>query len=243
VSDAVGRPATSASSDERHAETCAETRDGAPAQTPTGPPRRLDAPLELDPGTWAGRDVYRLLTALVVPRPIAWVSTRSTDGVDNVAPHSFFTVVSSAPPHVAFSSTGEKDTLRNVRATGAFVVNVVHAELLEAMNLTAADLPPDEDEFAWAGLEAAPAHRVDAPRVAAARAHLECELRQEVEVGSGRLVIGEVVHVHVVPEVWHDGRVDVAALDPVARLAGGGYARLADHVTLPRPTWDQLRDR
>lgn len=204
------------------------------------PPAELGDELELDPRDWSPRDVYRLMTGLVVPRPIAWVSTYGADGVRNVAPHSYFNVVAHDPPHVVFSSASEKDTLRNIRARGAFVVNVVTMDLVAAMNVTAADFPPDEDEFAWAGLEAAAAVAVDAPRVAAARAHLECRFVQEVAAGNGTIVVGEVVHLHVDPSVWRDGRVDPELLDPVCRLAGTGYAGLGPVFHLERPTWRDL---
>jgi flavin reductase (DIM6/NTAB) family NADH-FMN oxidoreductase RutF len=209
-------------------------------RSPAGPPARLTAPLELAAGDWPARELYLLLTGLVVPRPIAWVSTVAADGTRNVAPHSYFNLVSHEPPHVGFSATGVRDTLTNVRASGEFVVNVVSADLVEPMNLTATDFPPQEDEFDWAGLAAAPAARVAAPRVAQARAHLECRLAQEVPVGSATLVIGEVVHVHVDPAVWRDGRVDPVLLDPVGRLAGTGYARLGEVFQLPRERWDRL---
>jgi len=205
-----------------------------------GPPDRLTGPLELAAGQWPARELYLLLTGLVVPRPIAWVSTVAADGTRNLAPHSYFNLVSHDPPHVGFSATGVRDTLTNVRASGEFVVNVVSADLVERMNLTATDFPPQEDEFDWAGLAAAPAVRVAAPRVAQARAHLECRLAQEVPVGSATLVIGEVVHVHVDPAVWRDGRVDPALLDPVCRLAGTGYATLGEVFSLPRERWDRL---
>ena len=201
------------------------------------PPDELTEPLEIDPADWEPRQVYFLMTGLVVPRPIAWVSTRSPDGVRNVAPHSYFQAVANDPPHIVFSSTGEKDTLRNVRATGEFVVNLVDTSVVEPMNFTAADFPPDEDEFTWAGLTEAAAHRVAAPRVAEARAHLECELRHELPVGNANLVVAEVVHVHVDASLWRDGRVDPVAYDPVCRLAGTGYATLGEVFKLPRPSW------
>lgn len=205
------------------------------------PPHALESPLEVDPSDWEPREVYRLMTGLVIPRPIAWVSTLSADGTRNVAPHSYFNVVANNPPHVAFSSTGEKDTLRNVRATGEFVVNLVTHDLVEPMNLTSADFPPEEDEFSWAGLTEAPGARVGVPRVAEARAHLECRLVQVVPIGNGNLIIGEVVHVHVDPALWHDGRVDPVRYDPVCRLSGSSYATLGEVFQLARPSWEELQ--
>jgi flavin reductase (DIM6/NTAB) family NADH-FMN oxidoreductase RutF len=205
------------------------------------PPAELEAPLELDPTDWEPRQVYFLLTGLVVPRPIAWVSTRSPAGIRNVAPHSYFNVVAHDPPHVMFSSTGEKDTLRNVQLTGEFVVNLVTQDVVEPMNFTATDFPPEEDEFVWAGLTEAPAHAVGVPRVAEAKAHLECRLVQVVPAGNGNIVIGRVDHVHVDPSVWADGRVDPVRYDPVCRLAGTRYATLGEVFKLPRPRWDDVR--
>lgn len=201
------------------------------------PPVDLDTPLEIDPSDWHARQVYFLMTGLVVPRPIAWISTRGADGIRNLAPHSYFQAVSNDPPHIVFASTGEKDTLRNVRATGEFVVNLVSTDLVEQMNFTATDFPPEEDEFTWAGVSEAPAARVAAPRVAEARAHLECEVRHELEVGNGNLVVAEVLHVHVDPTIWRAGRVDPQAYDPVCRLAGTSYATLGEVFKLPRPSW------
>lgn len=196
---------------------------------------------DVDPTELPERQTYHLLTGLVVPRPIAWVSTLSVDGVRNVAPHSYFNALSSQPPVIHFTSTGVKDTLTNVRATGEFVVNVVDESLLEPMNRTAADLPSGEDEFTWAGLEATPAATVSAPRVAAAKAHLECTVRAILSIGTGNLVLGDVRHVHVAGEIWRDGRVDQRALRAVGRLAGSEYAIADDVIRLPRPTWDEVR--
>lgn len=206
------------------------------------PPETLDDDLELDPAAWETRQIYHLMTALVIPRPIAWVSTVAENGVRNVAPHSYFNIVATDPPHVSFSSTGVKDTLRNVRASGEFVVSLVSSDVVEEMNATAANLPADEDEFDWFSVGTAPSQVVSPPRVAAAAAHLECRLAQEVPVGNGHLVIGEVVHVHVAPRVWRDGRVDPKLLDPVCRLSGSSYGRLGELFKLPRPTWDDVRD-
>src|SRR6478752_3076913 len=134
----------------------------------------MTADIEIDAAEVAGRDAYFLLTALVVPRPIAWVSTLSGDGVRNLAPHSFFTVAANDPPHVLFSSTALRDTVTNIRQTGEFVVNIVSADLVTPMNESSAEFAPEVDEFERVGVTASPSVRVAAPRVAEARAHLEC---------------------------------------------------------------------
>jgi flavin reductase (DIM6/NTAB) family NADH-FMN oxidoreductase RutF len=194
----------------------------------------------IDPGEQSPRETYRLLTQLVVPRPIAWVSTLAEDGTRNVAPHSYFNIISTAPPVVHVTSTGEKDTLRNVRATGEFVVNIVTRELLEPMNLTSADFPPHEDEFDWAGLESAASTVVKPPRVAAAKAALECRLRRVLEIGNGRMIFGDVVMVHAADELWEDGQIPPERLDAVGRLGGRAYLMTDEVTRLDRPRWADL---
>ena len=198
---------------------------------------------EIDPARLEGREPYFLITSLVVPRPIAWVSTLSEDGIPNVAPHSYFNAISSNPWIVHFTSTGVKDTLRNVRATGEFVVNVVTRELVEEMNFTSADFPPGESEFEWAGLEAAPSKLVAPPRVARARVAFECKVNDVVSKGNGHMVFGDVLVAHVDEELFRDGRVDPHLLQPVARLGGALYSDAAAGIfKLPRPTWDAIRN-
>ncbi len=206
-----------------------------------GPPAELDGPLEVDPEDWDPRQIYFLLTGLVVPRPIAWVSTVSPEGVRNVAPHSYFNAVAHDPPHIVFSSSGRKDTLRNIEVTGEFVVNITSREVFEAMNFTACNFPPDEDEFRWANLDAAASVAVGPPRVAAARAALECRVHTILPMGNGNMVFGDVLAVHVAEEIWADGRIDLSVLAPVGRLGGSWYSPVKDLVRLPRPTWDEVR--
>lgn len=196
----------------------------------------------IDPAELQPRETYLLLTSLVVPRPIAWVSTLSEAGVANLAPHSYYNIISSNPPIVHFTSSGLKDTLRNVRATGEFVVNVVSQDLIEAMNATAADFPPGEDEAARVGIDTVASDTVRPRRVAAARAALECRLREELVMGNGTMVFGDVLRVHVADEVWSDGRVAMDLLHPVGRLSGSGYTLVDEVVHLPRPSWDALRE-
>lgn len=202
--------------------------------------------MELDPATLPARDRHLLLTALVVPRPIGWISSVDAAGRRNLAPYSFFTMVSSQPPTVIVS-VGErdgraKDTLANVRATGELVVNVVSEDLAEAMNRSAVESAPEHDEFAFAGVSAAPSLRVGAPRVAEARAHLEARVVNVVAVpdddgvARNHVVFARVVHVHVDDALFTPPhRVDVGALAPLARLAGNEYGRLGERFSVARP--------
>ena len=199
---------------------------------------------EIIPSEIGGRGPYRLLTSLVVPRPIAWVSTLSADGIPNVAPHSYFNAISSDPLVIHFTSTGVKDTLTNVRATGEFVVNVVNEDLVEEANLTAANFPAEENEFEWASLETAPSTFVKAPRVAASPAAFECRVHSIVSVGNGNMVFGDVLCIHVDENVMRDGVVAPDLLKPVGRLGGAGYTAAAKGIfELHRPTWDDLKER
>ncbi|WP_276281145.1 flavin reductase family protein [Halorussus caseinilyticus] len=196
--------------------------------------------MEIDPDEVPS--LYRTLAGAVVPRPIAWVSTTDPDGVDNLAPYSFFNVVAIDPPTVMFapvdddgSPEGLKDTPRNVRATGEFVVNVVTESVAEAMNETAATLPAGESEFDRADLTRADSRTVTPPRVAESPVAFECSLSEMVDVGGSTMVLGEVEWVHVADEVTTDGKLDVEKLDAVGRLSGSLYATTADRFSLERP--------
>lgn len=200
------------------------------------PPNDLNDDLEVDPKIWSPTDINFVLTGLVVPRPIGWISTLSKDGIGNLSPFSFFTVAANDPPHVLFSiSPTTKDTLDNARDTGEFVVNIAHRAVLDQLVASSAAVRPETDEFDLTGLERAPSRLVKPPRVAAARAHFECLTRQLVPVGKSMLVIGEIVHLHIAPEIWRDGRVRPELLDPVGRLAGGLYATLGEILSRPMP--------
>ena len=179
--------------------------------------------LELDLQALDPRARYFLLTSVVVPRPIAWVSTVDRHGTRNLAPYSYFNACSATPPIVHFTSTASKDSIANVRDTGEFVVNIVSAELAQAMRTTSAVFPAGEDEFEWADLEATPSLRVRPPRVLGAKVALECRLRQLLEMSEGTIAFGDVLHVHVDRSVWRDGRVDPELLAPVGRLSGLNY--------------------
>jgi flavin reductase (DIM6/NTAB) family NADH-FMN oxidoreductase RutF len=194
-----------------------------------------------------GQTAYRLMLSVVAPRPIAWVSTLGADGTPNLAPYSFFTGVSGKPPTVMFSvgqrrDKAAKDTLRNVRETGEFVVNIVNEALAEAMNLTSGEWPYDVDEFALAELETAPSIDVNPPRVAAAPAAFEAKVTQIVPVEGTKntLVLGRALRYHIHEELLRpDGMVDVARSRPIARLGGDEYATFGEVFSMLRPRVDQ----
>ena len=205
------------------------------------PPTVLDQPLEVSPGDWDMQDFYFLMTALVIPRPIGWISTVSAAGVRNVAPYSYFNLMGSDPFYCAFASTGVKDSLMNVREVPQFVANIVTMDLLERMNFTSTDFPREEDEFGWSGLTPVPSVTVKPPRVGEAKAHLECEVVQVIDDRNTHIVLGRITHVHVSPSVWRDGRVDPKLLDPACRLSGSAYASIGEVINVPRPQWKNVK--
>lgn len=205
-------------------------------------PHALDVDLEVVPSEWDPREVYFLMTGLVVPRPVAWVSTLSADGVPNLAPHSYFNVMSNDPPHVVVGSSGRKDTLTNLEATGELVVNITTEHVLEQMNATAVDAPPEVDEFALVGVTPTASATVAPPRVAEAMAHLEARVAGIVPAGNGHVVVAEVTAIHVDRRVWRDGRVDPELLRPVLRFAGTQYGTLGELFKLSRPAWADVED-
>ena len=173
---------------------------------------------DFSPEELSSRDFYRLLTAVVVPRPIAWVSSTSADGVDNLAPHSFFTVASVKPPIVQFTSVGEKDSLCNIRATGEFVVNLATAGLMAEVNATGTNFDPEVSEFDAAEVTREPSRMVKPPRVQESPVALECKLHQLLPMGDCTLVFGEVVHAAVSSDVLEGTHPRVDQLDPLSRL-------------------------
>jgi flavin reductase (DIM6/NTAB) family NADH-FMN oxidoreductase RutF len=194
---------------------------------------------DLDPAELGPRPFYKLLTSVVVPRPIAWVSSRSAAGVDNLAPHSFFTVSCVDPPIVQFTSVGKKDSLRNVRETGEFVVCLATEPLFEQVNATGTDFPDDVSEFAEVGLTPEPSSRVAPPRVAESPVALECRLHQALELGDSTVVMGRVVHAAVRTDVF-DGdphRGGLPAIDklrPLARLGRNEWSTIGEVLDITR---------
>jgi len=169
-----------------------------------------------------------LVHRLVIPRPIAWVSTRSPAGVDNVAPHSFFNVVSTEPPILVIATIGRKDTARNAIATGELVVSVASEAQVEAINASATEYPPGIGEFDALGIARRPSLLVAPPSVADAPAAMECRLVRHEELGNGILLFGEIVAVTVEESVVGERGPDAALLRPVSRLGGIEWAGLGE---------------
>jgi flavin reductase (DIM6/NTAB) family NADH-FMN oxidoreductase RutF len=182
---------------------------------------------------------YRLLNSVVIPRPIAWVSTRSGAGVDNLAPHSFFTVSSVNPPVVQFTSVGRKDSLNNAEETGEFVVNFAPAWMFEQINACATGFPPGISEFDAVGIEREPSRKVSPPRVAGSPVALECVVHRIEPIGDCTIVLGRVVHAAVDDGVLSDGRPQAQLLAPLARLGGIEWSELGDIRKITRIPFDE----
>lgn len=203
----------------------------------------------VDPAAQSTNQIYKLMSGIIVPRPIALVSTIDALGVPNVAPFSFFCGVGADPPTVLFcpvlraathpDSVPRKDTLRNVEGTGEFVVNVVTEAMAESVNITAVEVAPEVDEFHLAGLTPLPGEAVRAPRVAESPAHMECKVLQIIytgqQPGAGVIVLGQILRFHVRQDLLDNFRVDPAGLDAVGRMAGATYVRTHDRFELIHP--------
>jgi flavin reductase (DIM6/NTAB) family NADH-FMN oxidoreductase RutF len=206
----------------------------------SAPPQVLEQDLELAPGDWPGADFYRITTALVIPRPVGWISTISAAGTRNLAPYSYFNLMGSDPCYAVFASDGVKDSITNLREVPQFVANIATMDLLERMHFTSADFPREEDENAWAGLTPVASATVRPSRVLEAKAHLECEVAQIFSDRDTHIVLGRLLHVHVGRSVWKDGRIDPRLLDPVCRLSGA-YASLGEHFSIDKPAWTRIK--
>lgn len=190
------------------------------------------------------RQLYDLLLNAVVPRPIAWVSTRSKAGIDNLAPFSFFNAFSANPPILGFApglkrvagkGPVHKDTLKNVIETEEFVVNIVSIDLAEKMVLSSAEYDESVSEFDAVGIQALASTKISAPRVAEARVSMECKLFKIVELGANNLVLGQVICIHVADAILSAGLIDVLKLQPVARLGGELYSSVENPFAIARP--------
>lgn len=199
---------------------------------------------EVDPTELGARPFYKLLTASVVPRPIAWVSTRSAAGLDNLAPHSFFTVACVNPPMVQFTSVGKKDSLRNARETGEFVVCVATEPLFDQVNATATNFPSGVSEFSAVGLTAEPSAVVAPPRVAGSPVAFECRVEHVLELGDSTVVIGRVVHAAITTDVLdgdlgEGGLPAIGKLRPLARLGRNEWSTIGEVLEITRIAYDE----
>ena len=204
--------------------------------------------LNFDLETMKPSDSYKLLSALVVPRPIAWIVTQDENGRRNGAPYSFFNILSTEPPllAVSFSPAADrdgKDSLANIRATGELVVNLVPEELAVAMSTTAIDAPRGVDELSFAGLALAESTLVKPPRIAGSPAAFECVFHAEVPAGANTIVLARIRHAHVRQSLFTDVNrlhIDSAQLRLIGRMGGGtagGYCRTRDTFEVNRPSW------
>lgn len=191
--------------------------------------RVLYDPAEMDAGAF-----YRVLNSVVVPRPIAWVCSRSAEGVLNLAPHSFYTVACVSPPVVQFTSVGRKDSLRNVEATGEFTVSLAPEPLFEQINATATDFPAGTSEAEECGVPLVPSARVGVPRVAGSPVSVECTLHSTVRLGDSTVVFGRVQLITVSAGAVRDGRPRIENLRPLARLGGNEWSTIGEVREIPR---------
>ena len=195
--------------------------------------------MEIDPANLDRRSAYALMISVIVPRPIAWVSSISEGGTPNLAPFSYFNGISSQPPILMIavgSRHGErKDTWRNIEQTREFVVNGVVPEVMDAMVLSSGEFPPGVDEFKEAGVTPLASVRVKPPRVAESPLSMECVLERIVEASGTALILGRVLLYHVRDDLLEHGAVEPARLRPVARLGGDYYAFLGEIVRKKRP--------
>ncbi|MDR4947487.1 flavin reductase family protein [Neobacillus cucumis] len=200
--------------------------------------------LSIDPSSMSERDNYKFLIGSIIPRPIAFVTTKSKDGVLNGAPFSYFNIVSSNPPMISLSiqrSSGrQKDTARNIFESKEFVVHIVDEQNVEKINITAANLPPDESEIELANLTPVESVKISVPGVKEAKIRMECSLEHSLELGGTDtpgcdLIIGKIVQFHIESDIYENGRIDPRGLAAVSRLAGNYYAKIGEIFKIERP--------
>lgn len=194
--------------------------------------------MRIDPSELGAEKIYRLMTGIVVPRPIAWVTSLSPKGVLNLAPFSAFTFVSQKPPMLAISIGRKgriyKDTAHNILDSEEYVIHIADTPLVNAVHESSVEHPADVSEVELLKLETLPSAFIKVPRLAAAPVAMECRFRQCLEFGEARsrLIVGEVVMFHLRDGLVQNGKVETSALDPIARIAGPRYARLGEIITL-----------
>lgn len=199
----------------------------------------------IDPKQLTERENYKFLIGSIIPRPIAFITSMSGDGVVNAAPFSFFNIVSSNPPMISVSiqrKQGEmKDTARNIKENRQFVVHIVDTNNVEKVNETAANLAPEESEVEKVGLTLVDSTTIRVPGVKEAKIRIECELETALQLGGDGenagcdLIIGKVTHYHIEESIYKDGRIDPIGLAAVSRLAGNDYAKIGEQFTIERP--------
>jgi flavin reductase (DIM6/NTAB) family NADH-FMN oxidoreductase RutF len=203
-----------------------------------------NAMLSIDPSENTVRENYKFLIGSIIPRPIAFVTTKSKDGIMNGAPFSYFNIVSADPPLISLSvqrSMGkQKDTARNIMDVQEFVVHIVDQHNVEKVNQTAASLPPDQSEIDFADLTIVKSKKISVPGVKEAKIRFECKLEQIIELGgkdspSCDLIIGQIVQIHIEEGIYKNGRIDPKGLAAVSRLAGNDYANIGEIFTIDRP--------
>jgi flavin reductase (DIM6/NTAB) family NADH-FMN oxidoreductase RutF len=187
-----------------------------------------------DPAEMETRAFYRVLNSVDVPRPIAWVCSRSAEGVLNLAPHSFYTVACVDPPVVQFTSVGRKDSLRNVEATREFTVSLTPEPLFEQINATGTDFPAGMSEAEACGVRLEPSDRVGVPRVAESPVAVECRLHSTVRLGDSTVVFGAVQAITAWESAVRDGRPRIEELRPLARLGGNEWSTIGEVKEIAR---------
>jgi flavin reductase (DIM6/NTAB) family NADH-FMN oxidoreductase RutF len=200
--------------------------------------------LSIDPSTNSERENYKLLIGSIIPRPIAFVTTHSRDGILNGAPFSYFNIVSSNPPMISVSIQRkegiQKDTTRNILDMKEFVVHIVDESNVEKVNQTAATLPPEQSEIELANLTPINSTKISVPGVKEAKVRMECTLEHSIELGGGEspgcdLIIGKIVQFHIESDIYENGKIDPSILGAVSRLAGQNYAKIGDIFSIKRP--------
>ena len=198
-----------------------------------------------NPETISFKETHKLMIGSIVPRPIAFVSTASKDGKNNIAPFSYFNGVCSSPPTIMFAPArrgwdgSEKDTLVNIRDTKEFAVNIVSESFAEKMVKCSTDYESDIDEFIVSGLSPLPSEKIISPRLSEAKISFECKLNQIVNIGDGKagsgfIVIGTIILFHIDDSIIADGKIDLEKLKPIGRLAGNWYTRPTDNYKIQR---------
>jgi flavin reductase (DIM6/NTAB) family NADH-FMN oxidoreductase RutF len=199
--------------------------------------------MQIEPTGKQVGELYRLMISVIVPRPIAFISSVSKSGILNLAPFSYFMGVCSNPPIIAVSiiehPSGPKDTANNIQETAQFVVNLVTEDIAEKMNIASGDYSPEVNEFEMSGLTPIPSTSVKPPRVAESPISMECRLYEMSKVGNSPyasyLTLGEIVLFHIQDDLWADGEVDVRKLHAIGRMSGPRYTKTRDIFEMPRP--------